>query len=653
MFDRDRRNARVVCLLSATLAVSAQYTLTVESPRESFALRNNDVVRVRYASLGGPLLDADWIGVYRYVPPPATAAAVVNATLPLLVLPARPTTNSTHGVGSLVLTNYRDPLTLYVLTGAAVVWEPPPGAGPLLRFADPDEPVRPRVLPTRDRDTLLLAWSTANSTSPTVEYGGAHGAYARTAVAATRRLVPADVCGGLAGGRGWADLGAVHYALLTGLAGVRDVPYRFGDAAAGMWSSPQSARVPRAPGAGGGAPVRIAVLGDLGRAPRGDGASWGWASAGAANTSAALAAAAARGDLDLVALIGDQSYAVGALAGWDAFLDQLAPAAAAVPWAALRGNHEQAGVWQAGDDGGECGTVSAALLPAPAPAPTPPPPAAGAPPDPTALAATPGWYSLDVGAAHIACLSSEDDASPGSAQWRWLAGDLAAVNRSSTPWVVLLTHRPLVVDSSDAAPRPGGADQEVAAVLRGALEPLLFAHRVNVVVAGHNHGVQRHAATLGGAVVQRAARTGDGWWEQRDPQAPVHFLWGTGGAAFTFNADGRAPTVEAAFYRHGYGVLTANATALVAEWVASDDGALVDRLVITQRDATAVWPWPPAGGGGAGSAGAAWAGAIAATAVLAAAGAVVGGALAVRRAGGASACLPLTAGSWARVPAIE
>ena len=38
-------------------------------------------------------------------------------------------------------------------------------------------------------------------------------------------------------------------------------------------------------------------------------------------------------------------------------------------------------------------------------------------------------------------ISSEHDITEGSEQYAWLAADLAAVDRSVTPWVVVTAHR--------------------------------------------------------------------------------------------------------------------------------------------------------------------------------------------------------------------
>lgn len=55
----------------------------------------------------------------------------------------------------------------------------------------------------------------------------------------------------------------------------------------------------------------------------------------------------------------------------------------------------------------------------------------------------PFWYSFEYGTVHFTMLSSEHDLSAGSKQARWLAADLAGVDRCRTPWLVVALHRPM------------------------------------------------------------------------------------------------------------------------------------------------------------------------------------------------------------------
>ena len=51
------------------------------------------------------------------------------------------------------------------------------------------------------------------------------------------------------------------------------------------------------------------------------------------------------------------------------------------------------------------------------------------------------WYSFDEGGVHVVFISSENDWRVGSPQYEWLKQDLAGVNRTVTPWIVVNSHR--------------------------------------------------------------------------------------------------------------------------------------------------------------------------------------------------------------------
>eukprot|EP00879_Flechtneria_rotunda_P027871 GHRR01029908.1.p1 GENE.GHRR01029908.1~~GHRR01029908.1.p1 ORF type:complete len:127 (-),score=30.07 GHRR01029908.1:375-755(-) len=64
----------------------------------------------------------------------------------------------------------------------------------------------------------------------------------------------------------------------------------------------------------------------------------------------------------------------------------------------------------------------------------------------------------------------------GSEQHAWVLSDLAAVNRSRTPWVVVGGHRPIYISSNNIM--PGDGDQPVAAALREAFEDAFIKYKV-------------------------------------------------------------------------------------------------------------------------------------------------------------------------------
>ena len=88
------------------------------------------------------------------------------------------------------------------------------------------------------------------------------------------------------------------------------------------------------------------------------------------------------------------------------------------------------------------------------------------------------------------------------AQYTWLLADLQFVNRSVTPWVLLMCHRPMYVNS---AWRSGyNSDISMMNKLIKHLEPLLYRYKVNLAFYGHYHAVQRSSAVLNGTVRQHA-----------------------------------------------------------------------------------------------------------------------------------------------------
>jgi hypothetical protein len=292
--------------------------------------------------------------------------------------------------------------------------------------------------------------------------------------------------------------------------------------------------------------------------------------AGAVATGADVAAAVAGGDIDFALVVGDLGYARGAVPLWSAWMALIEPTASVVPLHVVPGNHEYDYVgdsaqdpsgagrmftapwWNGGtDSSGECGVGVATRFRMPA------------------NGNGVFWYSFDVGAVHIVMLSSEHDASAGAPMGAWLAQDLAAVDRSATPWVVVALHRPLVETEAYAS------DYAVAAGLRGLLEPVLLRYRVDVVMAGHYHSMQRTCACANMTCVPPDGSGGHG---------VVHYTSGAAGAsldAITLYPSSVIDTTLLGVY--GYSIVeAANASALRLTFIASLNGTVMDDVWLTK-----------------------------------------------------------------------
>lgn len=314
---------------------------------------------------------------------------------------------------------------------------------------------------------------------------------------------------------------------------------------------------------------------------------------------------------DLAPAGGDVAYANGHSPVWDAYFNQFQGAFSSAPSVFAVGNHEL--LWPAGgggfpgdrygnlsDSGGECGVPFDARTGG----------GSGAP------GVHPHWFSFDDGPVHVHVYSTEEAFEGGSPQHAWIEADLVSVNRSATPWVVVVGHRPPYLASA----YPGGGNASDAAVARDLathLEPLWLAAGVDLTLAGHHHSYQRTCpmaargrCTDGVRTAAGAAGYGSGAPNASDaggaafiatnvssPSGPVHVVAGIGGAELTDNSmPWPTPTAwDALAFEHGYLRLTATATALAVTAVRSADGSVLDAFELSKESPGAV---RTLGGGG-------------------------------------------------------
>ncbi|CAL5017144.1 unnamed protein product [Urochloa decumbens] len=278
-------------------------------------------------------------------------------------------------------------------------------------------------------------------------------------------------------------------------------------------------------------PIELVLVGDLGQT------EW----------TASTLAHVGKADHDMVLVPGDLSYADAQQPLWDTFGRFVQRHASRRPWMATQGNHE----------------VEAP----PIPSSSPPPPFAayGARwPAPHEESGSPSslYYSFEAagGAVHVAMLGSYAPFGAGSDQYRWLARDLAGVDRRATPWVVVLLHAPWY--------NTNAAHQGEGEAMREAMERLLFDARVDVVFAGHVHAYERFTRVYN---------------NEANPCGPVYITIGDGGnregLAFDFEKNHKlAPlsvTREASF---GHGRLrVVNATTAHWAWHRNADAESVVR----------------------------------------------------------------------------
>ena len=164
------------------------------------------------------------------------------------------------------------------------------------------------------------------------------------------------------------------------------------------------------------------------------------------------------------------------------------------------------------------------------------------------------WYSYDFSNVHTTVLSSEHDLSNGSPQHTWLKTDLAAVNRTITPWVIVEMHRPLYNSEVDSL-----GNSRVSMGMRAGIETMLRHYNVDIVLSGHYHSYFRSCDGL-----FRGKCNGGG---------PIYLTIGTAGALLrpnnTLNANSWSQ--KSIMGEYGYGRITVfNASAMHFEFVKAE-----------------------------------------------------------------------------------
>lgn len=190
------------------------------------------------------------------------------------------------------------------------------------------------------------------------------------------------------------------------------------------------------------------------------------------------------------------------------------------------------------------------------------------------------YFSFNAGPVHFIALCSEIAYSNGSAQYAWLAADLAAVDRSLTPWVIAMLHRPIYSADSDEFPShsPGGP-------LSVALEPIFMAYEVDLVIQGHMHEGERTHAVFNGTVATLPTAGG----VYVNPRAPIYVLQGTSGALQeeTFLDPLPAWSAFALNGVYGYGRMRIQGGASLSYEFVATNGTVVDAWGIVKGAAAA------------------------------------------------------------------
>ncbi|EEC71650.1 hypothetical protein OsI_04091 [Oryza sativa Indica Group] len=430
-----------------------------------------------------------------------------------------------------------------------------------LPFANPAKPLHGHLSSVDSKATSMrLTWVSGDARPQQVQYGTG-----KTATSVATTFTHKDMCSiavlpSPAKDFGWHDPGYIHSALMTGLQPSHSYNYRYGSDSVG-WSNTTEFRTPPAAGSG---ELSFVIFGDMGKAPL-DPSVEHYIQPGSTSVAKAVAAEMQTGKVDSIFHIGDISYATGFLVEWDFFLHLITPLASQVSYMTAIGNHERdyagsGSVYPTPDSGGECGVPYESYFPMPASGRDKP------------------WYSIEQGSVHFVVMSTEHEWSEKSDQYNWMEMDLSSVDRSRTPWVIFIGHRPMYSSSSGIPP-------SVDPNFVSSVEPLLLNHKVDLVFFGHVHNYERTCAVYQGNCKGMPKKDAKGvdTYDNSNYAAPVHAVVGAGG----FNLDG-FPKIGlhswslSRISEFGYARVHATKTDMLVQFVNSNTSAVQDQFRIVK-----------------------------------------------------------------------
>ncbi|KAG6630331.1 hypothetical protein CIPAW_13G010400 [Carya illinoinensis] len=304
---------------------------------------------------------------------------------------------------------------------------------------------------------------------------------------------------------GWHDPGFIHSAVMTGLWPSSSFFYRYGSDSVG-WSDQFQFKTPPA---GGSDELNFLVYADMGKAPL-DASVEHYIQPGSLEVIGALTDEVNSGNFDSIFHIGDLSYATGFLVEWDFFLQLISPVASQVSYMTAVGNHERdypdsGSVYITTDSGGECGVPYETYFPMPIQAKDKP------------------WYSIEQASVHFTIISTEHDWSENSEQYEWMRNDMASIDRSKTPWLIFMGHRPMYTSTDGIF----SVDKKFVE----AVEPLLLEKKVDLALFGHVHNYERSCAIYDGKckAMPTTDENGGATYDNSNYSAPVQAVIGMAG----------------------------------------------------------------------------------------------------------------------------
>ncbi|XP_028767888.1 purple acid phosphatase-like [Neltuma alba] len=180
----------------------------------------------------------------------------------------------------------------------------------------------------------------------------------------------------------------------------------------------------------------------------------------------------------------------------------------------------------------------------------------------------PFWYSIKRASAHIIVLASYSAYGTYTPQYQWLEEELAKVNRTETPWLIVLVHAPWYNSYSYHFME--------GETMRVTFEPWFVKYKVDVVFSGHVHAYERseRVSNIAYNIVNGRCTP------VKDLSAPVYITIGDGGNIEGLANNMTEPQPEYSAHReasYGHGIFEIeNRTHAYFSWHRNEDGFAVE-----------------------------------------------------------------------------
>ncbi|TVY73422.1 Acid phosphatase [Lachnellula suecica] len=165
------------------------------------------------------------------------------------------------------------------------------------------------------------------------------------------------------------------------------------------------------------------------------------------------------------------------------------------------------------------------------------------------------------------------------AQYQWLEKDLASVNRTKTPWILVMSHRPMY--SSQVS--------SYQSDLREAFEDLLLQNGVDVYLAGHIHWYERLWPLGKNGTIDSPSIVNNNTYYTNPGVSMTHLINGMAGNVESHSTLGTGDDVLPItsvldFQNYGFNKLRViNATAISFSFVKGSDGSVEDELTLLKH----------------------------------------------------------------------